>query len=1025
MMMKRIVTICLLVPNLWGTLLFIDQDVLYPLHAQTTTDLFPKLKETIGPSPQSAAFTRYGEYPVNYNTGLVDMKVPLYTITSGHLSLPIDISFHASGRMANETNGVLGMRWILNAGGVITRTVRGYADEWNDLTPYTANPSHTPNYDELRRSCKEGFIPWENYNPSYTKTDSEFDEFSYILPTGKSGRFVIKNDNGVKKAVQIPYEALKIEIVKDNSYYGYFGAITITDVDGTVYFYGNGTVYNSNYCEYNAESPIGVPGSIPTSWYLKKIVSSDKKDEIEFDYQRAYLLNASNTIIISAGDRVRDESVNANFHENDNFGSSLFYTLRTNPIDDPEYLTRYDRRYVPILNSIKFKGGELSFTYIQDYYKNSYALQSCTLNGTVHRKFNFNQELDSNEKELRYLKSLEIVSFSGNIEKVEEKYSFDYYRPATVGDTFALSYSTDKKDWWGYYNSSVLGLVPYRTIWLNVMESGNTFGITRNIGTAGTREPNFESKQLGMLKSITYPTGGKTVFEYENNFYKDGLLSKVGPGLRIKKVTNIPIVGSNVVKTYTYGTGEDGNGFLNPELKADKNTIQEISMMLYWDYPVEMFSGVSGNPTYFPEQAGYRIRDYSSDPFLNPNDFGGNIVWYDSVNENFETDSTLLNATSSGKIVYEFDSKNFDSKNFEITDTAYPYLDYKKVFADPYRLWKGGKLLNKTFYKKVGSSLLPTLKESYSYNDTQFEELWDMPVYRHVIMQDIRTAPDYSFTEHFYNLEKNYHNYNCSVFGYGYRKFVSGSEKISSKTVEHFDGAGISTTTNYFYDSQYDQLKKEQTTRSDGKQTRLEYDYPFDNTSLAVNTKMVGLNMLSTPLIKSHYVNGVFAQSQKTEYSEYYPDVIRPNKEFYKKNGAIEEPIILYNNYDSKGNPTEIQKANGIQVAYLWGYNQTLPVAKVENATQAQLTALNLNMALISDNGTSDSAMRTELQKIRTGLTDAMVTTYTYQPLVGVTSITYPKGDTVYYSYDGLGRLDTVKDAQGNILSKNEYHYKN
>jgi YD repeat-containing protein len=53
-----------------------------------------------------------------------------------------------------------------------------------------------------------------------------------------------------------------------------------------------------------------------------------------------------------------------------------------------------------------------------------------------------------------------------------------------------------------------------------------------------------------------------------------------------------------------------------------------------------------------------------------------------------------------------------------------------------------------------------------------------------------------------------------------------------------------------------------------------------------------------------------------------------------------------------------------------------------------------------------------------------MVTTYTYDPLIGVTSITDPKDYTVYYEYDDFNRLKQVKDADGKILSENEYNYK-
>lgn len=51
----------------------------------------------------------------------------------------------------------------------------------------------------------------------------------------------------------------------------------------------------------------------------------------------------------------------------------------------------------------------------------------------------------------------------------------------------------------------------------------------------------------------------------------------------------------------------------------------------------------------------------------------------------------------------------------------------------------------------------------------------------------------------------------------------------------------------------------------------------------------------------------------------------------------------------------------------------------------------------------------------------AHITTFTYSPLIGITSITKPDGYTVYYQYDGLGRLVKVKDTLGHTL--NSYHY--
>lgn len=72
----------------------------------------------------------------------------------------------------------------------------------------------------------------------------------------------------------------------------------------------------------------------------------------------------------------------------------------------------------------------------------------------------------------------------------------------------------------------------------------------------------------------------------------------------------------------------------------------------------------------------------------------------------------------------------------------------------------------------------------------------------------------------------------------------------------------------------------------------------------------------------------------------------------------------------------------------------------------------------------NEGSLRQVLNGLRASLPGAMVTTYTHDPMIGVTSMTDPKGYTVYYEYDVFDRLKQVKDADGKILSENQYHYK-
>jgi YD repeat-containing protein len=51
------------------------------------------------------------------------------------------------------------------------------------------------------------------------------------------------------------------------------------------------------------------------------------------------------------------------------------------------------------------------------------------------------------------------------------------------------------------------------------------------------------------------------------------------------------------------------------------------------------------------------------------------------------------------------------------------------------------------------------------------------------------------------------------------------------------------------------------------------------------------------------------------------------------------------------------------------------------------------------------------------------MSSYTYSPLVGMTSVTDSKGQVNYYKYDAAGRLTLVRDQDGNILKRYKYHY--
>ncbi|MCE5227949.1 MAG: hypothetical protein LLG05_19085 [Porphyromonadaceae bacterium] len=88
-----------------------------------------KVTSDYGKSPEVAAIERYGTYPVNYSVGIPDITIPIYTINTGKLELPISMSYHLGGVRVNDIASWIGLGWSLKSNGSISREMNGTPDE--------------------------------------------------------------------------------------------------------------------------------------------------------------------------------------------------------------------------------------------------------------------------------------------------------------------------------------------------------------------------------------------------------------------------------------------------------------------------------------------------------------------------------------------------------------------------------------------------------------------------------------------------------------------------------------------------------------------------------------------------------------------------------------------------------------------------------------------------------------------------------------------------------------------------------
>ncbi len=86
-------------------------------------------------------------------------------------------------------------------------------------------------------------------------------------------------------------------------------------------------------------------------------------------------------------------------------------------------------------------------------------------------------------------------------------------------------------------------------------------------------------------------------------------------------------------------------------------------------------------------------------------------------------------------------------------------------------------------------------------------------------------------------------------------------------------------------------------------------------------------------------------------------------------------------------------------------------------------TAWTLVEKTVTTSSLSISGSNIIVDELRLHPSDALMTTFTYKPQLGIGSQTDPRNYTVSYEYDGMGRLMTVKDEDGYILEHHEYNY--
>lgn len=943
-------------------------------------------------TPEMSAIRKVALSAVNYSTGTVDIRIPLFNIECGDLNLPIYLSYNSAGIKVSEPSGWVGQNWTLHAEPILTRNLRGHIDINGDSDFYKDRTSYywMRQYLDNNILCSNDIMP---------------DEYNYTLLEG-SGMFMYgMNEDGKGKYICLPYDDMKIS--------GGGECISITDPLGTNYLYNGGVDQSLNPLMYK------------TAWHASSVTAANGLDCLSFKYSNIQRVNIerhedhivvvddyvpANPMSKASGNCTKYEQIQPSWLETCPDAEELFRMpviyqtfddqTKSYQMDDSHKLVDDGRvidkiSYYPNisyeyqhLSEISFSGNKVTFSV--DGNNNLSHIIFKNYKGQIVKHYTLEYKLSRDRYYLEYVKEL---STDG---KIVSCYHLNYNNTGGVARPGGRAY-----DFWGYNNSDYLydyiSLVPKMKLYINRYDSNIQF--VRDSLTIGGDPDNWIKKvrhadeyymQCGMLSSIEHPTGAKETFVWETNkariedrFFDTGnsvfriteeLDGKNGiytmGGLRIKEINITENGECKSKRTFKYGKKEDGTGCT--PLRDGINYFVRTQTKIYDNALIRQNLGKSLS----------RYRTLSSSPIVPFTYYNGSSVMYDMV-----TEYTFSNDAPCYKTIYSYQLPELVG-NEVLTD-----LDVWDFHVQNYDKWFSDYLSSKETYEKTNAGFKLVSSDCYNYNMNSHKANYTIKG------REFRNDFHENFSDMDFNLISN------TVYS-SYKDYsvIPKAKLLTSHVHTEVMPNGVKMTSlqTYNYDNPSDIRMTSQTiSRSDDKYS-IYTSYP-SNIKNAIYAGMVEKNMLDYPVEERVERNGKVISARLMTYSNqegsYYPC-----KVYTYTPGASAN---AFNNF-IKYSGTEI---NNLYVPLFdIGYKN----GRIEHLTDQQGITTYYKW---------DTTWQYPIQEKKIGGSTTHERTFTYIPCVGMTSETKPNKEVVSYSYDSAGRLAEIKDCNGKSLWKYLYKY--
>lgn len=530
----------------------------------------------IPPSPTAGKMSSFNQMSVGMHTGAAQVSLPLFTLENPDLPLPIGLNYSSNGVKVDEIAPLTGMGWSLQAGGVITRIVRGKPDEKDVLHPAPAEMNvNSFALQEYLINAVEG--DWD--------TEPDLYSFNFM---GYSGQFIVTPDQQIHI---MPYQKLQIK---------YFRKIDdvqfeITTPDGVVYSFGGAS--SSETTMMLNQRMQGPKDENQTSWYLNKVQHPSGADltfTYDHDYRQLQIVGASqsvrrtgvgqfNCVDLVSGDDPRPVANRLDLRGR--FLSSISSSCGKKVSFDVSFIRDEGGVIGYKLNGIQYlnEDDELIKSVILEYKE-------------VLADNNFKPGLTVSPKAVNSRQFLDKVLVGRN-NKYQE-YDLDYYSPEKLPHRLSFA-----QDHWGYFNQ--------RKNTQYVADVRNQYEAFKEF-TGANRES--KSVNYGMIKSIRYPTGGKETFYYEPNTYW-------GSEIIYKPVNEIP--------ASVKGTGEWEAGETSEKFAVDHAQNVKFTIRVYNDENDEAKGNVGsaiiydryGKPVTSPLRALKYGETYQASAYLSPGEY--------------------------------------------------------------------------------------------------------------------------------------------------------------------------------------------------------------------------------------------------------------------------------------------------------------------------------------------------------------------------------------------------------------------